>query len=284
MKFDYNIAFSRNIGIISREEQEKIRKAKIGIAGVGAAGGGTLYTLVRMGFSRFHIADIDEYELVNFNRQIGARISSLGKKKTVAIEEFVRDINPDLEIRKFDGGINENTIDSFLEGLDVVVDGIDYFSFSSRILLYRRAREQGVPVICSAPLGFTAAWLVFTPSSMSWDDYFAFDLAEDDVDRAILFLIGFIPHILPIHYVNLDDINFAESKGPSIAPAVQVCSATNSTEVLKFILCRGKIYPAPYYQGFDTYMCKFIRGKLKNGNRSFFQRIKFRYVKRKLKS
>ncbi len=282
--FDYFTAFSRNIGLLSRGELEKIRHSKVGIAGLGAAGGSTFYTLVRMGFCRFHISDIDAYELINFNRQIGARLSTIGKKKTQAMEEFVKDINPEVEITSFDEGINPDSVEEFLDGVDVVVDGIDYFSFSSRRLLYEKARTKGVPVVCSAPLGFTTSWLVFTPDSMSWEDYFCFDLAEDEVDQAILFLIGLLPNLLPIKYISLEDVRFSEKKGPSIITAVQVCSATNATEVLKIVLKRGPIYPTPFYQCFDTYLGKFVRGRLRKGNRTLSQRMKFRFVKKMLKT
>ncbi len=284
MVFDYYTAFSRNLGILSHEDQEKIKDSRIGIAGLGAVGGATLYTLVRMGFTKFHIADIDEYELVNFNRQIGARLSTLGKKKTIAMEEFIRDINPEVDLRRFDEGVNEFTVEDFLDGVEVVVDGMDYFSFSHRRLLYSKAKQKNIPVVCSAPLGFTTGWLVFTPSSMAWEEYFAFDLAEDDVDRAILFLIGLAPHLLPARYVDTKSVQFSQSKGPSIVAAVQVCSATNSTEVLKLVLKRGQVYPVPYYQGFDTYLCRFVRGKLRKGNRSLSQRVKFWQLRKMLKS
>src|SRR3990167_6528215 len=80
--FDYNEAFSRNEGLISKEEQERLRSSRIAIPGLGGVGGVHLMTLARMGIERFHIADADQFSLANFNRQYGASVSNLGKNKT----------------------------------------------------------------------------------------------------------------------------------------------------------------------------------------------------------
>ncbi len=280
--FDYTVAFSRNIGILSQEEQNAVSAKKIGVAGLGAAGGASLLVLTRVGFSNFHIADIDSYELINFNRQIGAMISTLGQKKTEVMEKMVLDINPQAVIKRFDNGITQDSIDEFLDGVDVVVDGIDFFSFSARKLLYKRARERNIPVVVTAPLGFSAACLVLDPSGMDWRDYFAFDMAKTQEEEAILLLLGFLPHIDPIAYIDLTKIRFAERLGPSIATSVQMCSAFNVTEVLKIVLGRGRRYYLPYYHSFDTFLLKYRRGYLPRGNRSLLQRIKFHWIKKKL--
>ncbi len=283
MDFDYFYAFSRNLGVVSREEQERLKAAKVGVAGLGAAGGASLHTLVRIGIGSFHIADIDDYEMINFNRQIGARISTVGKKKTHVMKEMVLDINPEAEVEVFDSGINEDTIDKFLDGVEVVVDGLDFFAFEARRLLYRKARDKGMPIVASAPLGFTTSCLVFLPDGMKWEDYFAFDLADTMEERALLFAIGCVPPLFPIRYLDLSSIRFAESRGPSIATAIQFCGGLNASEALKLILKRGKIYPVPYYHVFDTYFWEYRRGRLRKGNRDLLQRLRFYYAKKRLK-
>ena len=75
--FDYQQAFSRNIGWMTTEEQTVLRGKKIAIAGMGGVGGSHLLTLTRLGLGAFHIADFDQFELANFNRQAGATVSHL---------------------------------------------------------------------------------------------------------------------------------------------------------------------------------------------------------------
>jgi len=79
--FDYNHAFSRNIGWLTEDEQQRLRGARVAIAGLGGVGGFHLLTLARLGVGRFNIADLDRFELANFNRQAGASVSSLGRPK-----------------------------------------------------------------------------------------------------------------------------------------------------------------------------------------------------------
>lgn len=66
--FDYDTAFSRNIGLVQPEEQQVLRGSTIAIAGMGGVGGVHLTTLARMGVGNFHIADFDIFEVHNLIR------------------------------------------------------------------------------------------------------------------------------------------------------------------------------------------------------------------------
>ena len=70
--FTYDLAFSRNIGWVTRDEQHDLRDKRVAIAGMGGVGGSHLLTLTRLGIGGFHLADFDTFELANFNRQAGA--------------------------------------------------------------------------------------------------------------------------------------------------------------------------------------------------------------------
>jgi tRNA A37 threonylcarbamoyladenosine dehydratase len=60
--FNYENAFSRNIGWVTHDELQSIKNTKIAIAGLGGAGGEHAMTLARMGFQNFHLSDFDEFE------------------------------------------------------------------------------------------------------------------------------------------------------------------------------------------------------------------------------
>ncbi len=72
MKFDYDLAFSRNIGWVTKEEQTSLKNKRIAIAGMGGAGGEYLITMSRLGIGKFNTSDFDAFEVGNFNRQAGA--------------------------------------------------------------------------------------------------------------------------------------------------------------------------------------------------------------------
>ena len=71
--------FVRNIGLLSEEDQGRIERSRVAVAGAGGVGGVHLLTLARLGVGRFSIADFDTFEPVNVNRQFGAMASTCGR-------------------------------------------------------------------------------------------------------------------------------------------------------------------------------------------------------------
>lgn len=170
--WSYNEAFCRNLGFVSLEEQQKIRMAKIAIAGVGGVGGHYLLGLARVGFERFNVADFDVFELANFNRQVGATIETIGAHKAKAMKNMARSINPQADIRVFDRGISKDNIGEFLKDVDIVLDGVDFFNIDSRRMLFKEAKARGIYAITSGPMGFSATLHIFDPQGMGFDEYF----------------------------------------------------------------------------------------------------------------
>ena len=98
--FDYDSAFARNLGWVTRDEQRALRDKCVAIAGLGGVGGAHLLTLARLGVGRFSLAEFDTFELVNFNRQVGAAQSTIGSAKLEVMSAMARDINPEIEISR----------------------------------------------------------------------------------------------------------------------------------------------------------------------------------------
>lgn len=142
--FDYFTAFGRNLGFLDRNEQNTLRDARVAIAGLGGTGGAQAHALARSGIGHFTLADLDTFELANFNRQLGATMNSIGQAKVDVIADIVSSINPEADIRKLPDGINPDNIDRFLQDVDVVVDSLDFYCFKERFLLYREARDRGI--------------------------------------------------------------------------------------------------------------------------------------------
>lgn len=278
--FDYELAFSRNIGLVSPEEQSVLSGATVAIAGLGGVGGVHATTLARLGIGSFHLADLDHFEIHNVNRQTGARTSTLGRPKTHVMREMIQEINPHARIRTFDDGIDEANIQRFLHGVDIAVDGLDFFAVAARDLFYRATRDAAVPVVAAGPIGCSAALLVFMPHAMSWHEYFAMDLAENEVDRYVLFALGTAPKATHLPYMDRRYVSLAEKRGPSLSLAVELCAGVTAAEILKILLRRGTVYPAPYYHQFDAYRCRYVRGKLRWGNRGPIQRLKLQLFRR----
>lgn len=278
----YERAFSRNIGLFSEQEQQFLRSRCVAIPGMGGAGGVYVATLARTGIGCLRIADFDEFDVVNMNRQYGASTHTIGRMKTDVMAEIATGINPEMHVTVFHEGISEANIDAFLDGADIAVDALDFFNPDIHRLLFRKAREKGLHVVTAAPFGFSAAMLVFSPTGMSFDEYFGFTDTMSLEEKLILFAVGVAPGGTHLSYMNPKNIDFEAKLGPSLGLSCQLISAMAVAEVVKILLRRGPVKAAPYYSQFDPYTQQYKRGYLWRGNRHPLQRIKIAYVKRLL--
>lgn len=276
----FNQAFSRNIGLFTEEEQERLSNFRIAIPGMGGVGGLHLITLTRTGITKFNIADFDAYEPVNINRQYGARVPDFGRPKLEVMAEQALSINPYLELNRFKEGINASNMDDFLDGVDVVLDGLDFFQFEIRRLLFKRAAEKGIHVITAGPMGYSSAMLVFSPNGMGFDEYFNIRDDMADEDKYLAFALGLSPRPTHIKYMDFKKVDFSSKAGPSLNVACQICSGMAATEAVKLILDCGKIKSVPHYFQYDPYLQVLRRGYLFQGNRNPIQKIKFFVVKK----
>jgi hypothetical protein len=281
--FNYENAFSRNIGWVTHDELQKIKNTKIAIAGLGGAGGEHAMTLARMGFQNFHLSDFDEFEEHNFNRQAGAFISTIDKPKCETIAAMLKDINPNATIKTFPNGINEDNIEDFFDGVDIYVDGIDFFAMKARLLVYEACKQKGIPNLLAAPLGMGCAVICYTKDSMPYDQYYRFHEANNDEERFIKLLIGLSPALIHKSYLADESAaNFKEKRGPSTPMAIKLCSGILVSNVVKIALNRGKVITAPRVQQFDAYKNKFVISNCPFGTNGPIQRIKFKIAKKML--
>ena len=271
--FDYSHAFARNIGWVTRDEQQRLRQKRVAIAGMGGVGGVHLLTLVRLGVGNFRIADKDVFDLVNFNRQVGATMSSVGRPKVDVLAEMARAINPEVQIDIFPRGVDGSNLDGFLQGADVYVDGLDFFAFDARAATFAACARKGIPACTVAPIGMGAALLNFVPGGMTFEQYFGWD-GQPDHERALRFLVGLAPAGLHRRYlVDPSAVNLPERRGPSTIMACQICAGIAATETLKMLLGRGKVLAAPHGVHFDAYRNRLVRTWRPGGNRNPLQQL-----------
>ena len=270
----YQTATKRNIGIVSRDEQDKLRQARVAIVGMGGGGGIYLTTLVRMGVGHFHIADFDTFSVANVNRQAGAMSSTIDRPKAQVMAEMARDIHPGVDIQPFDSGLGPHNVEEFLGGVDLVLDAIDVFAQPARLLLYQSARRLGIPVLFGAPLGLSATLGGFAPDGMRFEDYF--DIREDmqPFDIMMRFIVGIAPKGRHWTYMDSSHVAPEDQTGPSSAAAISLVAGLVCTEALVAILKRRPLTVAPKFLQFDPYLGRYWRGRLRWGNRGPMQRLK----------
>ena len=251
--FDYSSAFSRNIGWVTQAEQLKLKKSRVAIAGLGGVGGAHLLTLTRLGISNFNISDFDDFGVHNLNRQAGAFMPFMGQPKLDTIARMARDINPEINLRLFPQGVNPDNIDAFLRDVDVYVDGLDFFALPARRMVFAKCREKGIPALTAAPLGMGTAFLYFSPTGMSFEDYFKVE-GHEEQEQYARFIAGLSPAMLNRDYlVAPEAVNFQEKRGPSTIMACDLCAGVMGTSVLKVLLGRGAMRAVPWGMHFDAY-------------------------------
>lgn len=280
----YEAAFARHEGLINADEQQRLRRSHVAIVGMGGVGGVHLVTLGRLGIGRFSIADLDAFDVANMNRQYGARTDTLGRPKAEVMAEEIRRINPEVELRVFEHGIAADSIADFLSGVDLFVDGIDFFAIDLRRRLFRQAAHNGIHAVTAGPIGFSTAWLAFDPNGMSFDEYF--DLSDDqpELDQLVAFAVGLTPAMTHTPYMDLSKIDVANQRGPSAGLACQLCAGVAAAESLKILLGRGPVRCAPAYSQFDAYRGLLRRGRLWRGNRHPVQKLRRWALGRKLRN
>ncbi len=250
-RFSYDLAFDRNIGWLTEWEQQALRFKRVAIAGMGGVGGVHLLTLARFGVGAFSISDFDRFDIVNFNRQIGANTATIGRPKAEVLEEMARSINPEVLIRRFDQGIDDSNIDAFLDGVDVFVDGFDYFVLGIRRKVYARCAELGIPALCAAPIGMGVGFLAFLPGHMSFESYFRLE-GKPELEQYLRFLVGLVPRGLHRAYlVDPSRLDLANKRGPSTGASCQLCSGVAAVNAVKLMLGRSGVLPVPYHHHYD---------------------------------
>ncbi|NLD58572.1 MAG: tRNA threonylcarbamoyladenosine dehydratase [Clostridiales bacterium] len=142
----------RTVRLIGIEAQEKLRRAKVIVFGIGGVGGFAAEALVRAGVGTLAFVDGDCVDITNLNRQIIATHDTIGRPKAEVMRERAHRINPmaNVEARHvfFDG----ETAGQFdFSAYDYVADAID--KVASKLLLIECAHRAGTPIISAMGAG-----------------------------------------------------------------------------------------------------------------------------------
>jgi len=278
--FDRELAFSRNLGWMTTREQQVLAGKRVAVAGLGGVGGSHLLTLVRMGVGRFNLAEIDTFEVANFNRQAGAMCSTIGRGKLEVLRDMALDIDPSLEIREFPTGVNEANLDDFLDGVDLYADSLDFFAFTARRAVLAACRRRGIPTITAIPVGMGAALICFHPQGISFEDFFCLE-GHDELEQSLRLLVGSAPaHLHAGYLVDRSRVDLATHRVPSTGMACQVCAGMAATEAFKILLGRGPVRWAPKGIHFDAYTGRLARTWTPWGNANPLQRLRLAAARR----
>lgn len=108
----------------TEEVRKKLWDARVGIGGIGGLGSHTAVALARCGVGHIHIVDDDEVDLSNINRQ-AYFLRHVGLKKTEALSELIRQINPYIEVKADCVRVTEQNIRSLFAEDDIICEAFD---------------------------------------------------------------------------------------------------------------------------------------------------------------
>lgn len=276
--FDYQKAFSRNLGWLRSEEQGILGSVSVGIVGMGGVGGQYAEILSRLGVQNFCIADFDRFAVENTNRQNECRSSNYEKNKADVMARLIKDINPLAKVQVWNEGLREADIDSFCNSIDIYLDGLDFFEINLRIKVFRKMYELGKPALTAAPVGCGVSLLVFDKGSMSFDDYFGIKDGDVDVVKYAKFLVGLDTSIHMSYLIDNTRFDLKKKKAPSLPMGVYSCASLMGATLLKIVLQRGPVLRAPYIFHYDPYLLRSKTRKIHFGYKNPLQKLKLKLV------
>lgn len=141
--------------------QEKLAAASVLVVGLGGLGCPAALYLAAAGVGKLILADGDEVELSNLQRQIAHTESDLGMNKAVSVADSIRALNPDIQLEVLQERLEEEAVDHAVAGADLVVDASD--NYAIRFALNRACIAADVPLVSAAAVRSEAQVAVFDP-------------------------------------------------------------------------------------------------------------------------
>jgi molybdopterin/thiamine biosynthesis adenylyltransferase len=155
--------YSRHILIpeIGEAGQRKLLEARVLLLGAGGLGSPTALYLAAAGVGTLGIVDNDVVDLSNLQRQVIHSTDRIGVPKVDSAEQTIKQLNPDVDVVKYQLRLDASNIMEIIEGWDVIVDGLD--NFPTRYLLNDASVRLQIPVVSASILGFDGQLSVFKP-------------------------------------------------------------------------------------------------------------------------
>lgn len=155
--------YSRNILLdsVGEKGQEKLLKSSVLIAGAGGLGSPVIAYLAAAGVGKIGIADFDQIEDSNLNRQILHSSSDVGMDKVFSAKAFVNNLNPDIEVEIYREKITYENVKEIISQYDCVVDCLDSITLS--FLLNDACVEMGKAYMHAGVVAYGGQFMTIIP-------------------------------------------------------------------------------------------------------------------------
>lgn len=128
--------------------QQRLKAAKVAVVGAGGIGAAVIPALAGAGIGRLTIIDPDRADLSNLHRQPIYRSRDAGEPKAALAAQFVRRLNPHVDVAGIEQAIGSDNAPALLAGHDLVIDGTD--NFATRLAVSDACVGLRLPLISAA--------------------------------------------------------------------------------------------------------------------------------------
>lgn len=146
---------------MGEEGQEKLKKARVLVAGAGGLGSPAALYLAAAGVGNLRIVDSDAVELSNLNRQILHWTRDIGVNKVDSGGGKLKELNPEITVETLKLRITGENISELVKGCDLILDAMD--NLETRYLLNRAGIEAKIPLCHGAVRGFEGRAMTIIP-------------------------------------------------------------------------------------------------------------------------
>ena len=156
--------YSRHLIIpdVGMTGQKRLKNAKVLVIGAGGLGSPALLYLAAAGVGTIGIAEFDEVDESNLQRQVIHGVSDIGKSKGLSAKESIAEINPYVNVVLHEQRLDNDNVMGVFEGYDLILDGTD--NFATRYMVNDAAYFLGIPYVWGSIYRFDGQASVFAPS------------------------------------------------------------------------------------------------------------------------
>jgi adenylyltransferase/sulfurtransferase len=131
--------------------QERLKAARVFVAGAGGLGSPTSMYLAVAGVGQIRLCDCDSPELSNLNRQILHNDARIGVNKAESGKTTLSELNPSIDVQAVSSRIEEDNVDELVGDSHLIVDCMD--NFPTRYALNECAIRKGIPFVHASVWG-----------------------------------------------------------------------------------------------------------------------------------
>ncbi|MBR1764316.1 MAG: thiazole biosynthesis adenylyltransferase ThiF [Ruminococcus sp.] len=155
--------YSRHIILkeVGVKGQKKLLASKVLIIGAGGLGAPAAMYLAAAGVGTIGIADADEVDLSNLQRQIIHATKDVGKPKVQSAKETMNELNPDVTVNVYHTFVDSSNILDLVKEYDFVIDGTD--NFPAKFLINDACVMAGKPFCHAGIIRFKGQLMTYVP-------------------------------------------------------------------------------------------------------------------------